>query len=362
MNPRCMVAALALAAASAIQLPTAHAEDVEDAEDAASSPLDQVLQKWPPRPRLAAYRMISRYGAPAEVSPSQLVWHHEPPWKRIVVMRDEIPHHGPSPHVDYLAQTLDYRVPTRKVDDLAAFDGSLHVDRTAGELTARCNSEAKNLLVLNLAHDIVIGRRSELDARTALADLERAWLEGQPHPYSVALQFVPGTEPAREVEPASAPARRPAPAASAPLGEALGLLVAIAETQVENHAHAARHAGQPAVRELAGLLFEGGSRGRAATLGLAQRLGANPVEGAAASEFRAEDSASLARVLQQEGETYGDAYVNHVVRSLLRVLDALDRLLRTMNDPELRSHLELVRGIAAAQLNQALALGKRGES
>jgi hypothetical protein len=43
------------------------------------------------------------------------------------------------PHAD-----IDYPVPVDKADELTRYDGSCLVDRTAGEVAARCDSEAAN--------------------------------------------------------------------------------------------------------------------------------------------------------------------------------------------------------------------------
>lgn len=40
------------------------------------------------------------------------------------------------------------------MSELVRFDGSVIIDRTAGEVAARCDMEAMNILTLNLVHDI----------------------------------------------------------------------------------------------------------------------------------------------------------------------------------------------------------------
>ena len=49
-----------------------------------------------------------------------------------------------------------------EVLDLARFDGSVIVERTRGEIGARCDKEEMNYLALNLAHDIVTGATESL--------------------------------------------------------------------------------------------------------------------------------------------------------------------------------------------------------
>ena len=49
---------------------------------------------------------------------------------------------------------MDYAVPVELVGALAAFDGSVMVERTTGELSARCHDEQANMLALNLADEL----------------------------------------------------------------------------------------------------------------------------------------------------------------------------------------------------------------
>ncbi|MGQ0560790.1 MAG: hypothetical protein ACT443_02830 [Gemmatimonadota bacterium] len=60
--------------------------------------------------------------------------------------------------------------PWDKFDDLAAYDGSVIAERTKGVLSARCDKEGANFLALNLAHEIVTGRRTVEDARARYAE------------------------------------------------------------------------------------------------------------------------------------------------------------------------------------------------
>ncbi|MBA3392144.1 MAG: hypothetical protein H0T89_05840 [Deltaproteobacteria bacterium] len=111
------------------------------ATPAARAAVDKILATWSPRPVLAAQQMLAKYGLPQEATSEQLVWHDQGPYKRITVTRIEIPHDFPKPHMDYLMHTVNYRVSSAKASALVAFDGSVVVDRTAGEMSARCDLE-----------------------------------------------------------------------------------------------------------------------------------------------------------------------------------------------------------------------------
>lgn len=73
------------------------------------------------------------------------------------------------------------------------------MDRTAGEAGTRCDSEAANVITLNLMHEIV-GQRSVDEAQQVYAETMAAYTMGRPTPYAERLLFaVPqgGTEARR---------------------------------------------------------------------------------------------------------------------------------------------------------------------
>ncbi len=78
---------------------------------------------------------------------------------------------------------------TDALDQLAAYDPTCLVDRAAGELTARCDSEPMNLLVLNLVNEILTGRRSVAEAREAHVENAAAYLAGRSTRYTKQIQF-----------------------------------------------------------------------------------------------------------------------------------------------------------------------------
>lgn len=151
--------------------------------------IDDILATWPDEPTEIARTMIDQYGPPDEGAPSELLWRAPGPWKRAELYRDGVPHQFPKEHTDYLAQVIDYHVPPEKADALARFDGSVYVDRTNGELAAKCDSEAANTLAINLAHDIVTDARSVEEAREMYAEtMVRVEMDAEPD-YATELQF-----------------------------------------------------------------------------------------------------------------------------------------------------------------------------
>lgn len=152
----------------------------------------QILATWPQESREAAQLVIDARGEPDEASPSQMIWHDAPPWKRLVASREFYRHDFPAPHIDSVESFLSYRVPPEKVSELAEFDGSVVVERTAGLVSARCHDEQANYLALNLMNDIVTGAKDVKGARDYYAKEFLDYRRKRPTPYMEGLRFTPG--------------------------------------------------------------------------------------------------------------------------------------------------------------------------
>lgn len=150
-----------------------------------------VIKSWKEQPRAVAQTMMKKYGAPQEVTAQRLVWHNNGPWKRTVLINEEIDHDFPMPHKDMLRQVVNYSVPPEKFDELAMYDGSVIVDRTRGEISARCDKEPANFIALNLAHGVVTGKLGVEEARKMYADQIIAFATGKPAPMATKLVFSP---------------------------------------------------------------------------------------------------------------------------------------------------------------------------
>jgi hypothetical protein len=158
---------------------------------------EQIIERWPDAQKNIARQMLEKYGPPNEATPSKLFWYRNGPWKRTVLTSDVVAHNWPAPHSDFLTQYIDYRVPPSMVSLIAEFDGSILVDRTRGEVAARCDSESANVLGLNMVHEIVTGKRTAADAREISEQNTVAYNMGRSAPYAERLLFdVPdsGTE------------------------------------------------------------------------------------------------------------------------------------------------------------------------
>ena len=156
--------------------------------------VERITDDWPAAPKKIAHETMKKYGPPNEATPTLLIWHDSGPWKRTIITSDETAHDYPTPHTDYISQTLNYDVPVEKLAELARFDGSLLVNRTAGQVTANCDSEPANFLAVNLMHEIVEGRMSADEARHELGEQKAAWLMNRNAPYTEDVRFQPPPE------------------------------------------------------------------------------------------------------------------------------------------------------------------------
>jgi hypothetical protein len=70
------------------------------------------------------------------------------------------------------------------------------VERTAGEVSARCHDEEANNLALNLMHDIVTGKKSVQEARDYYAKEFISYRRKESTPYMDELCISSGTDTA----------------------------------------------------------------------------------------------------------------------------------------------------------------------
>lgn len=153
----------------------------------------KIIDKWPEAPKKVGETLLDHYGAPHEATPTKLFWYRTGPWARMELTADEVLHNFPTPHTDFLTQYVDYPVKVDRVSELVALDGSIIVDRTAGQIGSRCDHEAYNTLTINLAVEVMEGRRTVEDARHLYGETASAFVMGRDAPYAEGLLFSPPT-------------------------------------------------------------------------------------------------------------------------------------------------------------------------
>lgn len=147
------------------------------------------VSQWPEACRMAIEETTKKYGKPDGVTANELIWWNKGVWKKIAIDKMESKHSFPIEHTDMMQQTISYKVPENKMSDLGMFDGSVTFDRTQGTMSARCDKEGNNLLALNLANDIVTGKKTVEQARKAYGDMVKEKMNGGSPAYMQKLAF-----------------------------------------------------------------------------------------------------------------------------------------------------------------------------
>ncbi|MEP6835072.1 MAG: hypothetical protein ABJB74_16920 [Gemmatimonas sp.] len=188
---------LVLAAAFVSFTPSVHAQG-SMAKDAMGkdgmSKMDQPMMEkmmgsWPMASKEAAMFMMKKYGPPATMTSEMAMWGKTGPWKRTVVYGHEYVHEFPAHHTDVMQQWVDYKAPPSMYDELAMYDGSVVLERTVGEMSARCDKEGANFLALNLAHEIITGKQTVDGARKMYGEQIMKMKAMQSAPYTEKLMF-----------------------------------------------------------------------------------------------------------------------------------------------------------------------------
>ncbi len=347
-------------------------------EASAKRPSDELattrlIADWPAQVRIAAVQMMAKYGQPQESSTEKLVWHDEGPYLRIEVSKQLDHHDFPRPHMDFLEHTIAYRVPHEQASALTAFDGSATFDRTKGELSARCDLEGHNILTLNLAHDLVTGKKSVEEARKAFGDIVVEDTLGENPPYVMALQFEVERRPAQDPDSpviAGSPTRpgtgndsggsrsQPVPMNSM-LDDAtiLGLIVAIDDNEIAAAMDASTKKVRQDVLAYARMLHKEHGQNLKDTLELGVAQGIVPAENATVTAKRLEGANELVKLAPMMGDEFAQAYVAAMVKGHEGVLALIDgKLLPAAKDEEVKRHLTETRGHIAMHLDQARGL------
>lgn len=331
---------------------------------------EQTIAAWPERPRLGAVEMMAKYGPPHEVTTERLVWHNVGPFKRIAVLKLETPHDFPMPHVDFLEHTIAYNVPQEKVGDLIAFDASSTINRTVGELSARCDLEGHNILTLNLDHDIVTGKKTVAQARQAFGDIVKQDVGGKHPPYVEALQFQPANAMVAAFPDKPVIAGSPVRAAVAqtdakPMGnvgtkadaEVLATVIAVDMNEVLAAGQAKMKKLSPPVMDYARMLHEHHGMSMDQTMQLGQQIGVTPVNTAKVEQLQKKGAGELAALVPLNGQQFERAYVAAMIKGHTEVLSTIDNdLLKAAGNDTLKNHLMKTRAAVAAHLEKAKAL------
>lgn len=152
-----------------------------------------MLSDWPPRAKRAARVMVEKYGVPDEWTRKKVAWNDNGPWKRTIVRRDD--------GADVLEQVAAYRVASARFDVIRHLEGNISAERGRDELSAKADSEPLNFLSLNLAEEVLSGKRDAEDARRFFKRTAELAASGKSSPYTEALLFAEPAPPQEEKKP-----------------------------------------------------------------------------------------------------------------------------------------------------------------
>jgi len=148
-----------------------------------------IVRKWPASPRGAAELLLEKYGEPDQFDRNTLVWFHNGDWKKTIVRRAVSRRDPTGRRKDFIEQTVGYLVPGDKIADLNRFNPMIEVSLSAGEMSFASESESNNRLALNLAEEILTGKRGVADARAFYAKTTRLAASGKSSSYLDQIQF-----------------------------------------------------------------------------------------------------------------------------------------------------------------------------
>jgi hypothetical protein len=143
----------------------------------------QTVLGWPDASRQVAELMIDRYGGPDRLSSDRLDWFDRGDLKRIVVRALALK--GPG----ILETTVRYDAPRGAIGLLSLKDCVVVPNGDAGELSAFSDDEASGVLALNVAHEVMTGRRTVDSARAFYAETLEMRAAGKSSRYTDRLLF-----------------------------------------------------------------------------------------------------------------------------------------------------------------------------
>jgi len=149
--------------------------------------VDAFIIGWPEVPRLAADEMLQRYGVPDEIAGNRLQWNGRGDWLYTTVYRDE----DLARRSGVVEQAVRYRVPVGNWQDLSALAIGVSYDSVQAALVASSESEEANTLALNVAVDVIKGRRGVDEARKFYRRTLDLSLSGKSSRYTRRLLFKP---------------------------------------------------------------------------------------------------------------------------------------------------------------------------
>ena len=155
---------------------------------------EATVAQWSDNSAQTARLFMEKYGDPDEVHYGRLVWNNNGPWRRTVV-RDVRPSYVEGDDLGVIEQTIDASLTPEQAAAVSTFDNRVQFNARSGELSARSDREALNMLRLNLAGEVAEQRMSAEQARISYAKILEFEESGKTSPYLLTLRFGLGSKP-----------------------------------------------------------------------------------------------------------------------------------------------------------------------
>lgn len=162
-------------------------QDPRAPHPSAAGSAQERISKWGELPRGLAAGLLEKYGEPDEMTPGWLTWRRRGIFLWMTVYSGE----GFPRRWGLLEQSVAYPLSKPGQADVAALRLGVDYDPSVGTLTVSAESEEAAFLALNVAHDVLQGRRVPAEAREFYRKTMDLSLSGKSSPYTSGLLFKP---------------------------------------------------------------------------------------------------------------------------------------------------------------------------
>lgn len=149
------------------------------------TPAEEVISAWTPECAAMARNFMEEYGQPDTEDPNQLFWLYNGPWARTIVEERSTTMEASC----RLSQTVPFDLTVNDAAAAESFDSRITADPLRSELSVDSDSEQTSFLLVNLAHDVVRGRKTVRQARAAFSRIDALSGAGKASPYTSRLLF-----------------------------------------------------------------------------------------------------------------------------------------------------------------------------
>lgn len=228
-------------------------------------------------------------------------------------------------------------------------------------MSARCDLEGHNILTLNLAHDIITGKKTVEAARESFGKIVTEDILGKHPDYVEKLQFTPPVQnvlfPDKPIIPGSPV--RDSTSSGGTDAEVLAFVIASDMNEVLAAAQAQlKKIAQP-IMDYAKMLHMEHGMNIEKTMKLGQTIKTKPAHTNAVDNLQVKGAGELAAIVPLNGKDFETAYIDAMIKGHNEVLAMIDgKLLKQAKNGDLKKHLAETRQHVAMHLEAAKKLKK----